>query len=66
MQDLTTQGFAVENIKQVLSNVELPQNDNIAKKEYYKLYKKLSKKYSGETLELKIKQKMYQKGFDYK
>ena len=66
VQDLTTQGFAVENIKQVLSNVEFPQNDNIAKKEYDKLYKKLSKKYSGETLELKIKQKMYQKGFDYK
>lgn len=38
-------------------------DDDIKKKEYDKLYKKLSTKYSGKELEYKLKQKMYQKGF---
>lgn len=38
-------------------------DDVIKQKEYDKLYKKLSKKYEGKELELKLRQKMYQKGF---
>lgn len=35
----------------------------VAQKEYQKLKNQLSRKYSGKELELKLKQKMYQKGF---
>ena len=39
-------------------------DDSISyQKEYDKLYKKLSRKYEGATLEYKIKEKLYQKGF---
>lgn len=38
-------------------------DDNIYEKEYQKVYEKLSKKYNGEELKFKIKQKMYSKGF---
>ena len=41
---------------------EYDDND-IRTKEYEKLYKKLSKKYSGYELEQMIKKKMYEKGF---
>ena len=38
---------------------------DIAKREYEKLYKRLSRKYSGKELEYKIKEKLYQKGLSY-
>ena len=38
-------------------------NDNLLKKEYDKIYKKLSLKYSDKELYNKIKTKLYQKGF---
>jgi len=41
-----------------------PENNDIIKKEYEKLYKKLSQKYEGEKLKFNIKQKLYQKGFN--
>ena len=41
----------------------IPLIFDLAKKEYDKLYKKLSRKYSGQELEFKINQKLYQKGF---
>lgn len=37
--------------------------EEIKKKQYEKLYRQLSKKYSGNELEYHIRQKMYQKGF---
>jgi len=40
------------------------ENNDIIKKEYEKLYKKLSQKYEGEKLKYNIKQKLYQKGFN--
>ena len=46
-------------------DTDFPSDDDIAKKEYDKLYKKLSRKYSGSELELKIKQKLFQKGLRY-
>lgn len=42
---------------------EKADDDTIKQKEYDKLLKKLSKKYEGKELELKLRQKMYQKGF---
>jgi len=47
----------------VYEGKNISSDRDIAKKEYDKLYKKLSNKYSGNELEYKIKQKMYQKGF---
>ena len=39
--------------------------DDIAKKEYEKLYAKYSRKYSGLELQRKIKEKLYLKGLKY-
>ena len=38
-------------------------DEDIKNKEYEKIYKKLSRKYSGYELEQMIKKKMYEKGF---
>lgn len=55
-------GYEKEDILRCLSNISFDE-ENIYKKEYEKIYKKLSLKYSGKELEYKVKQKMYQKGF---
>lgn len=64
--DLISQGFFKADIEYVMNEIEFKEDENLAAKEYEKFYKKLSRKYSGEELEFKIKQKMFQKGFDYK
>lgn len=64
--DLGLEGFSKKLIEQVINDLNFASEDEIAKKEYEKLRKRLSRKYSGEELEIKIKQKMYQKGFYYK
>ena len=48
-----------------MSNVEFTDTKDIQKREYDKLYRRLSKKYSGRELEYKIKEKLYQKGLYY-
>ncbi len=63
--DLNNEGFSPKLIETELSNLILEDDQDLAKKEYEKLYKKLSKKYSGEELVFKINQKLYQKGFHY-
>lgn len=60
--DLINKGFTKEYILTVLEKQEF-DDSNIYKKEYDKLYKKLSKKYSGNELDFKIKQRLYAKGF---
>lgn len=60
---LITQGFDKKIIEDLISNTIFPDDSMIAKKEYDKLYNKFSSKYSGYELEMKIKQKMFQKGF---
>ncbi|MEG1987249.1 MAG: RecX family transcriptional regulator [Bacilli bacterium] len=55
-------GYDKNLITSVLSNY-LVDDTSIKKKEYIKIYNKLSKKYTGSELEYKIRQKMYQKGF---
>ena len=60
--NLVNLGYHKSLINEVLSSINIEDKD-IYKKEYEKLEKKLSRKYQGKELELKIKQKLYQKGF---
>jgi len=65
INDLSVLGYERDVIMSVISNYEFNTDQEIVKKEYDKLYKKLSKKYSGSELEYKIKEKLYQKGLYY-
>lgn len=62
LKSLIDKGFYKEDIMNCLDKYEFDDTDAY-KQEYEKLYKKLSIKYSGQELEYKIKQKLYQKGF---
>ena len=50
-------------IMNCLDNTDIVDDENMIKKEYQKIYNKLSKKYSGKELEYKVRQKMYSLGF---
>lgn len=63
--DLYNYGYNSSLIDKVLSNYDFSNDKELAKKEYDKLYRKLSRKYSGSELERKIKEKMYMKGLKY-
>lgn len=63
--DLSHEGFEKKVIQEKLQSLQLQDDSSLAKKEYEKLYKKYCKKYSGKELEFRIKQKLYQKGFQY-
>ena len=65
IHDLQTLGYDVSVIEEGLGNVEFTDTKDIQKREYDKLYRRLSKKYSGRELEYKIKEKLYQKGLYY-
>ena len=56
-------GYDSTMVMESLDNVDLKNISNI-KKEYDKLVKKYAMKYSGYKLEMTIKQKLYQKGYD--
>lgn len=60
---ITNLGYEKSNILEILNELELSDSKDIVQKEHDKIYKKLSKKYSGKELEYKIKQKMYALGF---
>lgn len=61
-QDLVNLGYHKEVVSSLLYLFDDMDDEEIYKKEYDKLYSKLSKKYSGTELEYCIKQKLYQKG----
>ena len=61
--NLITSGYSREIINSELNKISFKNDDDIQKREYDKLYKKLSRKYEGQELEYKIREKMYQKGF---
>jgi len=61
-RNLIDLGYHNYLINESLSKINTDDQE-LYKKEYDKLYKKLSRKYQGKELELKIKQKLYQKGF---
>ena len=63
--DLITFGYSTTVINRVLNSYTFDPDKSIAKKEYDKLYKRLSRKYSGKELEYKIKEKLFQKGLYY-
>ena len=65
ISDLVMLGYDNYLISKVIENVNFSNDKDIVKKEYEKLYKKLSRKYSGQELEYKIKEKLYQKGLYY-
>lgn len=65
LNNLIELGYKKEIILDLLNNVDF-DDSVIYKKEYDKLYNKLSKKYEGKELEFKINQKLYQKGFNIK
>ena len=63
--DLKNLGYDISIINSVISSYEFENDSNIAKREYDKLYKKYSRKYSGDELKYKIREKMYLKGLVY-
>lgn len=65
VHDLQNLGYGISVIDEVLSQLDFGDTKDIAKKEAEKLYRRLSRKYSGKELEFKIKEKLYQKGLYY-
>ena len=63
--DLKLNGYDIGLINSVIAEYTFGNDKEIAKKEYDKLYRKYSKKYSGYELENKIREKLYQKGLKY-
>lgn len=63
--DLKNLGYDISLINSTISLYEFNNDTDIAKKEYDKLYRKYSRKYSGDELKYKIREKMYQKGLSY-
>ena len=61
--ELKMDGFNLNIVDSILSDIKIKDDSSIREKEYQKLKKKLEKKYSGSELEYKIKEKMIQKGF---
>ena len=62
--ELMRLGYESDAIDKNLDKL-LKENDDVYKKEYERLYNKYSKKYSGNELKYKVKQALYQKGFNY-
>ena len=63
--DLKLLGYDSYMVNKILNNYDFSNDYELAEKEYNKLYKRLSKKYSGSELELRIKQGLYLKGLKY-
>ena len=61
-QLLINLGYSTDITNSSLSTIKV-DDSSIKEKEYEKIKRKLSRKYSGSELEYKIRQKMYQKGF---
>ena len=62
--NLVNLGYDRSIINSLLNTSNFGDDSDIARKEYEKIYKRLSKKYSGSELEYRIKQKMYSLGFN--
>ena len=62
IQYLNDLGYDKNDVIEIYDNISI-DNNNLLKKEYDKLYKKLSLKYADKELNNKIKTKLYQKGF---
>lgn len=56
-------GYDSEDISSILDSIDI-NTDDVLKKEYDKLFNKMKNKYDDKELEYKIRQKLYQKGFN--
>lgn len=56
-------GFYKWMIEDVIRNTDFGSNSSLVKKEYQKVYSKLSKKLDGSNLDYQVKMKLIQKGF---
>lgn len=63
LYDLGNDGYYKWMIEDVIHKQEFKNEDILVKKEYDKLYRKLSKKYEGSQLNYQIRQRLYAKGF---
>ena len=63
LMNLINLGYEKEMINEVLSHIHIDNLSELKEIEKEKIRKKLSRKYSGDELERKIKEKLYQKGF---
>ncbi len=61
--NLINLGYEKEMINSLLNNVTIDNQEELKNIEKEKIRKKLEKKYSGNELERKIKEKLYQRGF---
>ncbi len=61
--NLVNLGYDKEMINDVLNHIHIDNLDDLKEIEKNKIRKKLERKYSGDELERKIKEKLYQKGF---
>lgn len=62
MTDLINLGYEKSDIVEVLNSKEI-NDDEAKKREYEKIRRSLEKKYSGDVLEYKVREKLYRKGF---
>ena len=60
--DLINLGYEKSDIVEVLNSKEI-NDDEAKKREYEKIRRSLEKKYSGDVLEYKVREKLYRKGF---
>jgi len=65
INNLINLGYDIDNINRVIDTKNFNVSKELIDKEYNKLYKKLSTKYSGNELEYKNKDKLYKKGLYY-
>lgn len=63
LYDLENQGYYKWMIEDVINSLEFRDDKEIYKKEYDKVYMKLSRKYEGEKLDYQVRQRLRQKGF---
>ena len=63
LMNLINLGYEKEMINDCLSHISIDNLNELKEIEKNKIRKKLERKYSGDELERKIKEKLYQKGF---
>ena len=63
-QNLKQLGYDISLINQIIDTYKFPVNERLVKREYDKLYRSLSRRYQGEKLERRIREKMYLKGLN--
>lgn len=65
INDLSNLGYSIDIINKEIDNYKFGVNKEIREREYNKIYNKLSKKYSGEELDYKVREKLYLRGLYY-